>query len=102
MTQRYEYRVKWRRAGDLSPRVKRYGTLRGAERLMKLLGPEPWTAFRSKGGPEDLWCCLGHECACSGETNAEHNDAMRADMPALEYARIERRTIGEWEPEAVQ
>lgn len=96
MSDRYEYRVIWKRSG-LDRKVRRYATLAGAQRYVRLFGPEPWTAF-GDGGPDDFWCCSGGpECACEGETNAERAESQSADMPDLEYARIERREVGTWE-----
>jgi hypothetical protein len=45
-------------------------------------------------------CCVGYsdECGCFGETVREMSDRQRANMPPLEYVRLERRPVGEWTP----
>ena len=67
-----------------------------AERFLKLFGPEPWTAYGSKDGNE-LACCSGHECGCGGMTFRERSEYQFAEMPALEYVRLEAREVGAWE-----
>lgn len=89
----YEYRVVVKRAGG-SVHYKRYGTERGAQRRLTLYGPEPWTAFGAN--PDDQFCCSGHECCCGGVTVREHHQERRSQLPALEFAYIERREVGEW------
>lgn len=90
---KYEYRVVWQREG-CRKRVKRCALESTAERFMKLLGPEPWTAFNQD--PEEL-CCDGYQCGCGNRTVREISDDKRKDMPKLEFARIERREVDEWE-----
>lgn len=89
-----EYRVKWKRAGLDSKRVK-YTSRKFAERRVALLtSTEPWVLFGKN--PDEYECCSGYECGCGGETVREFSDRMRADMPALEYAVIEQRQVGPW------
>jgi hypothetical protein len=92
---RHEYRVTWKRVG-CDAKVRRYSTLAGAERFLRLFGPEPWT-YKTGATADALWCCYGYECSCGGVTNAEAAKLKRCELPELEYARIERRRIGEWE-----
>lgn len=91
---KYEYRVVYQREG-CRKRVKRYAREATAERFMKLLGPEPWTAFNQD--PDEFECCDGWECGCTGKTIREWSDFQRLEMPRLEFARIERREVAEWE-----
>lgn len=91
---KYEYRVIYQREG-CRKRIKRCAKEATAERFMKLLGPEPWTAF--KQDPDYWYCCDGWMCGCDGYTIREHSDAIRKDMPKLAFARIERRAIDGWE-----
>lgn len=105
MNQRYEYRVVWKRHG-LHRKSKRYATRKGAERFALLLGPEPWKALDVD--PDQQHCCSGHpECACEGATWREHLLAKRtaggryseddSGMPGIEYIRIEKRPVADWE-----
>lgn len=93
-----EWRVSWKRMG-LRPKHKRYARESAARRFLGLLGPEPWRFFSE--APDSYRCCRGdpEECGCGGETWREWSDAIREEMPALEYARIEFRVIGPWQPE---
>lgn len=91
---KYEYRVIYQREG-CRKRIKRCAKEATAERFMKLLGPEPWTAFDQD--PDDFECCDGWECGCTGKTVREWSDFQRLEMPRLEFARIERREVAEWE-----
>lgn len=97
MTEKREYRVIWKRV-DCRQKVKRYARRESAERFMRLFGPEPWTVYGKE--PDALWCCSGYECACRGITEREKSDADRAEMPALEYVRLECREVGEWEAQS--
>lgn len=102
-----EYRVVWKRRG-LKRKSKRYMSLKAAERRVRLLGPEPWTALDVQ--PDDYVCCRGEradrECGCNGETWREHllgarNGAMYegdGGMPPIEYVHIEKRPLAAWEP----
>lgn len=91
-----EYLVTWKRVG-LKPKRKRYCSRCAAERFMVLLGPEPWIAFGR--GPDEPYCCLhaNPECDCDGRTNAEQSEVERLDMPPIEWIRLSRREVGEWE-----
>lgn len=91
---KYEYRVTWQREG-CRKRVKRCALESTAERFMKLLGPEPWMAYDQD--PDELDCCNGYMCGCQGRTVREVSDFRRKEMPRLEFARIERRAVDEWE-----
>lgn len=91
---KYEYRVIWQREGFRKKRRK-FAAEKNAERFMKLLGPEPWTAFDQD--PDDMECCDGYMCGCTGMTIREWSDHQRKEMPKLEFARIERRQVDEWE-----
>jgi hypothetical protein len=100
----FEYRVIWKRQG-MHRKSKRFATLKAAERRVRLLGPEPWTAFDRD--PDEPWCsCRGsHECPCGGETlrekllreRTEGPDPDGGGMPAIQEIRIERRVIAPWE-----
>lgn len=97
-----EYRVVWKRRG-MDRKSKRFASLKAAERRVKLLGPEPWTAFNRD--PDEPYCCRGHECGCGGLSLREHLLDQRAQtmgsddngMPPIEYVRIEKRPLGEWQ-----
>lgn len=99
---KYEYRVVWKRFG-FDRKTKRYATLPGAQRRVRLLGPEPWTALGVD--PDEKACCSGHECGCGGLTYREQMLADRngryypteTPMPECEYIRIERRLLSPWE-----
>ncbi len=88
-----EYRVSWKRDG-MKPKRKVFQTLKGAKRLLELLGPEPWKAWGGKA--EDYFCCNGWECVCGGETVKERSESDRKSMPALEWIRIENRIVESW------
>ena len=90
---RFEFRVVVKREG-CREKARTYRTLRGAQRRFALLGPEPWTAFGRQ--PDELFCCDGAMCSCGGRTVREASDDQRANMPRIEYARIERRRVGKW------
>jgi len=91
---KYEYRVVYQREG-CRKRIKRCAKEATAKRFMKLLGPEPWTAFNQD--PDEYECCDGWECGCTGKTIREWSDFQLLEMPRLEFARIERREVAEWE-----
>lgn len=93
-----EYRVIWKREG-MRVKRKRYANRVMAERFLKILGPEPWTAFQSRWnrkGPDDLLCCDGHECGCGGVTVRQHHEEARKTIPPIEWVRIEQREVGKW------
>jgi hypothetical protein len=51
--------------------------------------------------PDAYACCDGHECGCRGLTWAEKWAEMAeyaADLPPLEYLRIETRQVPRWDP----
>jgi hypothetical protein len=95
-----EYRVVSKREGQ-RPTVKRYASRAAAERRLVLLGPEPWRAYGK--GPDDpcemhehtAWG--GEDMAFDGTTERACTEKMRAEMPALEYVRLEWRVVGTWE-----
>ena len=94
---KYEYRVVWKRSFEgAKEKRKIFQSLHGAERLMTILGPEPWKAWGKD--PDSLICCSGSMCTCGGRTYREDSESTRADMPEIEYLRIEKREIGEWTP----
>lgn len=107
MAERLEYRVVWKRSGQ-HRKSKRFATLKAAERRVRLLGPEPWTAFDRD--PDEPWCCNldNRQCACDGETLREKLLRQRAEgnghgddsggMPAVVEIRIESRPMGAWSP----
>lgn len=92
-----QFRVVWKREGWVKPKKKNYWTKKGAEKLLTLLGDEPWKAFGKE--PNERYCCNGHECGCMGATWEEMLMEGRKDFPRLEYARLEQRTVvmGDWE-----
>lgn len=93
-----EYRVSWKREG-LKVKRKRYATRKGAERFLRLFGPEPWTVYAGKyTGPDDRVCCSGYECGCEGLTYREQAERDRREMPKLEWLRLEQRVVGSWSP----
>ena len=94
-----EYRVKWKRAG-LSPKRTRYTSLKAAQRKLGLLtSAEPWLYYGAGlDAPDDWHCCSGHECGCGGITVRQQCEALRRDMPPLEYAKLDMRPVGEWAP----
>lgn len=90
-----EYRVVWKRQG-LKQKAKRYATLKGANRFMDLLGPEPWKAFGKEA--EEQYCCGGYQCACGGMTWKQHLEFhKKSGQPEIESIRLEKRNVGEWE-----
>jgi hypothetical protein len=92
-----EFRVVYKREG-LRRKVRRFcNRPRSAERFIGLLiSSEPWRFMRGEPSPDGYVCCNGRECGCHGETVREHCDRVRAELPPLEYARIETREVGEW------
>ena len=88
-----EYRVVWQREGERR-KTKRFSRLKIAERFVSLFGPEPWKAWGKT--PDAFDCCDGRGCSCSGLTVKERSDERRAQMPKLEWIRIESRDVGEW------
>lgn len=97
----------WKRHG-MPRKQKRFASLKAAERRVRLLGPEPWTAFDKN--PDEPWCCSGSRytsegCECGGETLRQKLIRERTEssygpesepMPSIEYIRIESRPLGDW------
>lgn len=104
---RYEYRVVWQRRG-MDRKSKRYAALKSAKKRVLLMGPEPWLALGVN--PDEYHCHKGqsayNECGCDGLTWREHllnarKGSMHQDddgMPPIEFIRIERRPVSDWEP----
>lgn len=91
---KYEYRVVYKREGT-RPKNKQYCKLESAQRFMLLLGPTPWKAYGKEADAHV--CCNGNHCSCEGLTYREQTENLRAKVPALEYAVLERREVGEYE-----
>lgn len=88
------YRVVSIRVGQRR-KVTVYATLKGAQRRLMLLGPEPWRALGRD--PDALWCCLNsRECSCEGVSVREAMERDRATLPVLVDAWIEARAVGPW------
>lgn len=98
-----EYRVVWKREG-IKVKRRRYATRSAVDRFLVLFGPEPWKAYVRRGkGPDDYVCCPGtssYECGCDGVTYRERSERMGAEIPKLEWIRVEQRAIGAWETSA--
>lgn len=93
-----EYRVKWKRKG-LNPKRIRYTSMKAAGRRLALLtSAEPWLYYGGGNDPSGYQCCSGYECGCGGITVREYCEQKRAEMPPIEYAVIECRPVGAWEP----
>ena len=93
---RSELRVVSKRIGG-RVKVRSFATRAGAERYLRLFGPEPWTAFlKPSKSPDDQACCSGYQCVCGGLTYRQQAEAKRAELPALVYVRIEERSVGPW------
>ena len=88
-----EFRVVWKREG-LRPKKRVYVQRTRAEKFLQLFGPEPWTYLGHQ--PDDLVCCSGRECGCGGLTYAEYDRSKRAELPKLEWIRVETREVGAW------
>jgi len=115
---RHQWRVTWQRTVQCSNdedyllvKHKLFYTGAAARRWMAVLGPEPWLAF--KHGPDDPACrceensTLGDwdeppnipHCDRCGFTRREWMKHKRQDIPPIDWIKIERRTLGPWEPE---
>lgn len=94
----YQYRVTVRRRGcHLSHKV--YETKASAMRRMGLVSSdEPWLYYNPPRDPDELNCCSGSYCGCGGQTVRQVSDQIRANMPDLLSAEVQRREVGEWEP----
>ena len=91
-----EFRVVYRRVG-YRKKARRFSTKVGAERFLRIFGPEPWTAFtKAQRDPDAYYCCPGRECGCGGFSVREFHERQRAELPPLEYARLEHRAVGAW------
>jgi len=93
-----EYRVVWKREG-CDRKVRRYATRSGAERFLLLFGPEPWLAYAPGCDPDKPDCCAGRksdECGCDGMTPRQRAAATDAELPKLEWVRLEEREVGAW------
>ncbi len=91
-----EYRIVWKREG-CRQKAKRFVSLKAAQRKMRVLGPEPWTAFDKFSGrdePDNYSCCDGHECGCGGLTVRQWWKQL--GLPKMEYIHIEKREVGKW------
>ena len=101
MRTRRQFRLTWQRAaneeaGFVLPMVKSktFASMKAAQRHIRILtSDEPWREWAPDDGPSDLVCCPGHQCCCGGLTRAEDRDQKRAELPAIEWIRIEERTI---------
>jgi hypothetical protein len=91
-----QYRLTWKREG-LNPKHKKYHSMKRVERMIHLLGPEPWKAL---GHDPEARCCSGLECGCGGRTYRENMLEARKDLPPIEYIKVERRivTTTRWQP----
>ena len=90
----YEYRVCSQRVGQRK-KIKRFASLKMAQRRIAILSDDPWAALGLD--PDDKFCCDSYMCGCGGMTNREKDADYKKDLPALEYVRIEKRAIGEWD-----
>jgi hypothetical protein len=90
-----EYRVVWKRE-QCRRKVKRFASLKMAQRRVLSLGPEPWLGATEsrRRDPDRLNCCDGHECGCNGLTVRQWWE--RLALPKLEYIYIEQREVGTW------
>ncbi len=88
-----EFRVIWKREG-LRPKRKIFVRRASAEKYLLLFGPEPWTYLGKD--PDERLCCDGYQCGCGGETYRQNDERQRAEMPKLEWIRVETREVGEW------
>lgn len=93
-----EYRVVWKRDG-LDVKRKRYVAKARAETFLAILtATEPWLLLREYQGrgPDSYECCAGHECGCGGQTIREFFAEKYGDQPALLWARMDTREVGDW------
>ncbi|MDX9913250.1 MAG: hypothetical protein RBS77_01570 [Candidatus Moranbacteria bacterium] len=85
----YRYRVVSKREG-IRPKIKTFATLKAAQKRIALLtDPEPWKVLGA--GPDDIFN------TDTMQTYGEFTDAIRGDMPALEWVRLERREVSPWQ-----
>lgn len=83
-----EYRVVWKWTGERK-KSKRFVSLKRAEWLFGVLGPNPWLV---SGEEPDALHCRFDGCWCNGRTKRECAEAR----PPLEFASIEYRFVGRW------
>lgn len=88
-----EYRVTSKRAG-CRPKALVFRTQRGAIHRLRLLGPEPWTAYGL--GPDDIWCSGIPESGMDDVTQRQYTEDQRSRMPALEWVKLEVREVDQW------
>jgi len=97
----YEYRWTWKReprgqfVTSTTKKRRIHQTLRGALQFGHIFGDEPWKASRPNSTGDDPVCCRDPECACNCLTLKEAHDL--AEWAPLEYAKLERRKVGEYE-----
>ena len=97
---RTEYRVAYKREG-LNPKSRGCGKNRAkAVRCLAFFEGRYQDAY-PQSKPDAYSCCDGHECGCRGLTWAEEWAEMAeyaANLPPLEYLRIETRQVPPWTP----
>jgi len=91
---KFEYRVIWKRQ-HCKIKSKRFALLGNAKKYMLLLGPTPWEYWGAKA--DDYACCSGRECGCSGMTNREESIKARETMQEIEFIKLEKRKVDEWD-----
>lgn len=97
--QRTEFRVVWKRQG-LPIKRKKYPARSRAEKFMTIFGSCPWLAFDQD--PDAFECCSGHGCSCGGRTIRQAFAERYAEIPKLEWVRLEYRMVGPWQPAEYQ
>lgn len=90
-----EYRVAIRRE-DTRPKYRKFVQWAAVQRLLVLLGDQPWKAWAPEAEADEIECCDGYMCACRGMTYAEGAAAVRKGMPRLESVTIQQREVGPW------
>lgn len=83
---KYSYRVAWKREG-IRPKYRRFEKKDATLRFVALLGPEPWKAHGRDPDKTDYY----------GQSVREEYLDRRSSMPPIEWVRIERRPVGQWE-----
>lgn len=91
-----EYRVVIRREGQ-RPKYRKFVKWSAVERLLVLLGDQPWKAWAPDVDGNEVECCDGYMCGCGGMTYAEGALKVREQMPKLESITIQQRQVGIWE-----
>lgn len=87
-----EYRIRVYREGLDHPKTFLRKTRHGKDRLLVLLGPEPWKAYTDRG-PDEYLCCSGYECGCGGQTVREESDARREGVPPVVRIEVSERSV---------